>query len=69
VKTQTVIVRDRIIDQALAARTLPEIEQAARDLRAYMVAHPEDRSIADVGEPLALRRICLEQESRQAKAS
>jgi hypothetical protein len=68
-KDQSLSDRDCIIEMALSARTLPEVELASRELRAYIVAHPEDRSIADVGEPLALRRISLEQELRQAKAS
>ena len=61
--------REHIIEQALSARTLPEIEQATRDLRAYIVAHPEDRNIADVGEPLALRRISLEQNLKPVAVS
>ena len=68
-KNQSLCECDRIIEQALSARTIPEIEQASDALRAYITAHPEDREVADVREPLALRRMCLEQELKQAKTS
>ena len=48
--------RERIIAQALNARTLPEIEKAAQALRNWIQEHPEDLSAEDALEPLALRR-------------
>ena len=57
--------RECVIEMALTARTLPAIMEAERALRAYMEAHPDDRNIADVAEPLALRRMGLEEDSFQ----
>ena len=61
--------REQVIEQALAARTLTEVEQATAALRAYMTAYPDDPNIIDVGEPLALRQMGLEEDLLQAKAS
>lgn len=58
--------RECIIEMALTARTLNELMEAERRLRVYMAAHPEDRNIADVGEPLALRRMGLEEDRLQS---
>ena len=59
--------RERIIDLALTARTFTEVSEAERCLRVYMASHPEDRSIADAGEPLALRRMGLEEDILQSE--
>jgi hypothetical protein len=65
--------REEIVVQALNARTLPEIEAASQAVRQWMQNHPEDLSIEDVLEPLALRRLGLqahaEQDNTVAKAS
>lgn len=62
-KTQQAEERECIIEMALTANTMPEIVAAEHRLREYITAHPEDRNIADVGEPLALRRMGLEEDA------
>lgn len=65
--------REGIIVQALSAKTLPEIEAASKAVQQWIQNHPDDLSIEDVLEPLALRRRGLqeqaEQENTVAKAS
>ena len=66
-KTQQAEERERVIEMALNACTLTEVSAAERGLREYMSAHPEDRNIADVGAPLALRRMGLEEDMNLSK--
>ena len=66
-KTQQAEERECVIEMALTANTMPEIIAAERRLREYIIAHPEDRNIADAGEPLALRRMGLEEDEALSK--
>jgi hypothetical protein len=60
--------RQRILDQALDARTLVEIEKATQALREWVRCHPEDVGIQEAFEGLALMRdIAEEQEAERAR--
>jgi hypothetical protein len=48
--------RERVIGQALTARTLPEINVAAQELRLWLKEHPDDLNAEDALEPLAMLR-------------
>lgn len=54
--------REQIIDHALRARTLPEIETAAQALRQWRQQHPDDLNAEDALEPLAMLRTGLQSE-------
>ncbi len=45
--------RERILDQALRARTLSEIATAAREMDQWVEDHPDDLGILDAYEVLA----------------
>ena len=56
--------RQRVLEQALRARTLPEIEAATDELHQWVSAHPDDLGIVDAFEQLSLMEdIAYEQES------
>lgn len=57
--------RERIIEQALDASTLAEIEAASREIKDWMTGHPDDRSIVDCFERMALIRNALEEEVKK----
>ena len=48
--------RDIIIQQALNAYTLADVEQAYRDLSQWVRDHPQDLGIRDAFEPLSHRK-------------
>ena len=52
---QTEMTREQVIAQALTARTPTEISTAKQSLSAWLDRYPEDTSIEDVFEVLALR--------------
>lgn len=54
------IEREQMIDQALNAQTLIEIEAAAKCLQQWLQDHPDDLSAEDALEPLAVRRRALD---------
>ncbi len=59
--------RQRILDYALNARSLPEIEQATQALRKWVCCHPDDVGIQEAFEGLSLLRdIAEEQEAEHA---
>ena len=59
--------RERILDQALDARTLPEIATATRELREWVRQNPDDIGIREVFEGLSLMQdIAEEQEAERA---
>lgn len=58
--------REYIIDRALSARALPEIQAAAQALRQWIQTHPDDLSAEDALEPLAMLRRGLEAEQKTA---
>lgn len=55
--------RQRILNQALRARSLPEIEVATLELRQWVEAHPDDLGIVDAFEQLSLMEDCLREET------
>lgn len=55
--------REQLVTRVLAARTLPEIEDARRMVREWMAEHPEDASMA-----FALDRLYRMEESVKAVA-
>ena len=62
--------RQRIITQALDARTLAEIDAATRELREWVRCHPSDVGIREAFEGLSLMRdIAEEQEAERTKNS
>ena len=59
--------RERILDQALDARTLPEIAVATRELREWVRQTPDDIGIREAFEGLSLMHdIAEEQEAECA---
>ncbi len=59
--------RERILDQALDARTLPEIATATQELREWVRQNPADVGIREAFEGLSLMRdIAEEQEAERA---
>ncbi len=59
--------RERILDQALDARTLPEIATATRKLREWVQQKPGDTGIREAFEGLSLMQdIAEEQEAERA---
>jgi hypothetical protein len=58
--------RERILWQALNARSLSEIETAECELRQWVCNHPDDLGIVDAFEPLAIMRE-IEEEKARAK--
>ncbi len=59
--------RERILDQALDARTLPEIAVATRELREWVRQNPDDIGIREAFEGLSLMHdIAEEQEAECA---
>lgn len=59
--------RERVLDQALDARSLPEIATATRELREWVRQNPEDVGIREAFEGLSLMRdIAEEQEAERA---
>lgn len=59
--------RERILDQALDARTLPEIAVATRELREWVRQNPDDTGIREAFEGLSLMQdIAEEQEAERA---
>ena len=62
--------RERILDQALDARTLPEITTATRELREWVRQNPEDVGIREAFEGLSLMRdIAEEQEAERGQSN
>lgn len=62
--------RERILDQALDARTLPEIATATQELREWVRQNPADVGIREAFEGLSLmRNIAEEQEAARARTS
>ncbi len=62
--------RERILDQALDARTLPEIATATQELREWVRQNPADVGIREAFEGLSLMRDSAEeQEAERAHAS
>lgn len=58
--------RKRILDQALDARTLPEIAFATRELQEWVRQNPEDIGIREAFEGLSLMQdIAEEQEAER----
>lgn len=55
--------RKRILDQALNATSLPEIESAEHELDEWVAAHPDDKGILDAYEQLALMTLAAEERS------
>ena len=61
--------RERILDQVLDARTLPEIAVATRELREWVRQNPDDIGIREAFEGLSLMQdIAEEQEAERAHA-
>ncbi len=58
--------RRRVLDQALSATSLAEIDAAVRALKAWVKDHPADRGIVDAFEQLAMMREIAEQEEAPA---
>jgi len=59
--------RERILDQAPDARTLPEIATATRELQEWVRQKPEDIGIREAFEGLSLMQdIAEEQEAERA---
>ena len=59
--------RERILDQVLDARTLPEIAVATRELREWVQQNPDDIGIQEAFEGLSLMQdIAEEQEAERA---
>lgn len=59
--------RERILDQALDARTLPEIAVATGELREWVHQNPDDVGIREAFEGLSLMQdIAEEQEAERA---
>ncbi|HZP80312.1 MAG TPA: hypothetical protein VFB21_01620 [Chthonomonadaceae bacterium] len=48
-----------VIEKALEENTLPAIQAAQKQLRAWLQKHPEDLVMWDAGEPLALTEDAL----------
>lgn len=62
--------RERILDQVLDARTLPEIATATQELREWVRQNPEDVGIREAFEGLSLMRDIAEaQETERTHAS
>lgn len=62
--------RERILDQVLDARTLPEIADATQELRGWLRQNPEDTGIREAFEGLSLMRdIAEEQEAERTHES
>ena len=62
--------RQCILNQALDARTLPEIAVATQELREWVRQHPDDIGITEAFEGLSLMRdIAEEQEAERAHSS
>lgn len=62
--------RERILDRALDARTLPEIAIATHELREWVRQNPEDFGIREALEGLSLMRdIAEEQEAERLHAN
>jgi hypothetical protein len=58
--------RQRVLNLALDARTLPEIEAATQELRTWLREHPEDVGMPEAFEGLSLLRdIAEEQEAER----
>lgn len=54
-------IRQRIIRQALNARTEEEVAAAIQQLDQWRKDHPDDQSIRDAYEPLMLRQTAFRQ--------
>ena len=62
--------RERVLDQVLDARTLPEIADATQKLRDWLHRNPEDTGIREAFEGLSLMRdIAKEQEAERRHKS
>lgn len=51
--------REKILTEALEAKTPQEVELATQQLRQWVKTHPDDPGIVDAFEPLALRRMAF----------
>lgn len=60
--------RERVLDQALKARTLPEIASATLDMDHWVEDHPNDLGIMDAYEVLANMQEIAEHQ-QQARSS
>jgi len=60
--------RERVSEQVLSARTLPEIEAAKQVLREWMKAHPEEQGMRAGFEQLyTIQEIIEEEEAELAR--
>ena len=57
--------RERILDQALDARTLPEIAVAPQELREWVRQNPQDVGIREVFEGLSLMQDIAEEQAAE----
>lgn len=61
--------RERILDQALDARTLPEIAKATQNVREWVRQNPDDVGITEVFEGLSLMRDIAEDQEAECACS
>lgn len=62
--------RQRVLRQSLRARTLPEIETAAHELKQWIMEHPDDLGIVDAFEQLSMmEEIASEQGTSESPAT
>lgn len=61
--------REQVITQALTARTLPEIDAAAKVLPQWIQEHPDDLNAEDALEPLAILRKGLQAATTRAASA
>ena len=59
--------RERLIEQALNASTLPEIRQATQDLQHWTRAYPQDFGIVDAFEVLSHKQDYAEEREQEAE--
>lgn len=60
--------RELIMQKALNAYTLSEVEQAYRELRQWVRDHPQDLGIRDAFEPLSHRKDYLSETAEMEPA-
>lgn len=59
--------RERLIEQALNASTLPEIRQVTQDLQHWTRAYPQDLGITDAFEVLSHKQDYAEEREQKAE--
>jgi hypothetical protein len=57
--------RERVLLQALSARTLEELRIATEELDVWVAAHPEDVGIIDAYEQMALMELAVKEIAAQ----